>query len=105
MEQSTVEFEDVKKVLAALKDEKAQLEKSLETELNDSKREEIEAQIGEICADLEIHKIGLEESSSSQVEPQVRRSERERRPTEKMLELKRDEITRCERKFMSTCKL
>nr|XP_029136981.1 ELKS/Rab6-interacting/CAST family member 1-like [Labrus bergylta] len=99
MEQSTSE-NTLKQVLAALEYEKAQLQEQLETELEDSERQEIETRVGEICADLEIQKIGLFQPPS-QVETEVRRSEREKHPTEKMLEFKRTEITKKERKFMS----
>lgn len=87
----------LEQILEALEDEKAQLEEKLETELEDEERQELEIRIGEIYADLEIHKIGLLQPSS-----QVRRSERQRQPTEKMREFKQTEITSKERKFMST---
>lgn len=48
MEQSTQETHILEQILIALEDEKAQLEKKLETELEDAEREEVEARIGEI---------------------------------------------------------
>lgn len=54
MEQNTSETCVLEQVLATLEDEKAQLEEKLETELEDSKREEIKTRIGVIWADLEI---------------------------------------------------
>ncbi|XP_051790044.1 uncharacterized protein LOC127529669 [Erpetoichthys calabaricus] len=59
----------------------------------------VEERIAEIYAKLEIHRVGLQEQPSD-VEQQVRRSERARCPTEKMLEFKENEIARKERKFM-----
>lgn len=69
-------------MLLALENEKIQLEEKLETEIEDSERQQIEGRIGEILSDLEIHSIGLPEPSSK-AEQELRRSERERRPTEK----------------------
>lgn len=54
-------------------DERLQLEKKLETELEDSERQEIEIHICEIYADLDIHKIGI----LSEVVTELRRSERD----------------------------
>ncbi len=88
-------------VVQALEDEKAQLQGKLEAEIDVSERQKYESRLAEINADLEINKARLQESSL-QVEQEVRRSERERRPTEKMLELRRDEIAKKERKFMFT---
>ncbi len=88
-------------VVQALEDEKAQLEGKLEAEIDASERQKYESRLAEINADLEVNKARLQESSL-QVEQEVRRSERERRPTEKMLELRRDEIAKKERKFMFT---
>ena len=50
---------DLEVIIEALKLEKAQLEERLNSELEDSEKEQVEARIGEICADLEIHKIGI----------------------------------------------
>ncbi|XP_052430381.1 uncharacterized protein LOC127971416 [Carassius gibelio] len=88
-------------VIQALEDEKAQLEGKLETEIDVSERQKYEERLAEINADLQANKTKLQ-GSSSQVEQEVRRSERERRPTEKMLELRRDELAKRERKFMFT---
>lgn len=101
MEQSTQETHILEQILIALEDEKAQLEKKLETELEDAEREEVEARIGEIYGDLEIHKIGLPQPSSKP-DAEVRRTDRQRQLTEKMREFKQTEITSKERKFMST---
>ncbi|KAL1268410.1 hypothetical protein QQF64_033773 [Cirrhinus molitorella] len=90
----------LKQVIQALEDEKAQLKRKLETETDASNRQKYEERLAEIIADLEANKMRLQESS--QVEQEVRRSERERRPTEKMIELKRDELAKRERKFMFT---
>lgn len=91
----------LEQIILALEEEKAQLEERLETEMEDSEKEKIEERIGELYADLEIQRVVLQKSSS-QVEQEVRRSERVRRPTEKMLEFKKEEITKKERKFMLT---
>ncbi|CAI5660438.1 unnamed protein product [Oreochromis niloticus] len=101
MEQSTQETYSLEQILIALEEEKAQLEKKLETELEDVEREEIEARIGEIHGDLEIHKIGLPQPSFKP-DAEVRRTDRQRQLTEKMREFKQTEITSKERKFMST---
>ncbi len=70
-------------VVQALEDEKAQLEGKLEAEIDASERQKYESRLAEINADLEVNKARLQESSL-QVEQEVRRSERERCPTEKM---------------------
>lgn len=82
MEQSTQETHILEQIIIALEDEKAQLEKKLETELEDAEREEVEARIGEIHADLEIHKIGLPQPSSKP-DAEVRRTDRQRQLTGK----------------------
>lgn len=84
MEQSISEMCAPEQIIMSLEDEKAQLEERLNTEMEDSERQKIEDRIGNIHADLEIKRVMLKEPSS---EPELRRSERERRPTEKMLEL------------------
>nr|XP_015830265.2 uncharacterized protein LOC107395402 [Nothobranchius furzeri] len=101
MEQGVQETRVLEEVLVALEFEKLHLEKKLETEVEDAEREEVEIRLGEIYADLEIHKIGLTQPSS-QPETEVRRSERQRKLTEKMRDFKQSEITSKERKFMST---
>ncbi|MEQ2245492.1 hypothetical protein ILYODFUR_028657 [Ilyodon furcidens] len=101
MEQGALETRILEQILLALEEEKAQLENKLETDLEESERQEVEIRIGEIQADLEIHKIRLPKPSS-QAEIEVRRSERHRQPTEKMREFKQIAITSKENKFMST---
>lgn len=104
MEQGTSEIYILDHVTLALEDEKTQLEEKLETDIETSERQRIEECIAEIWSDLEIYKIGLEEPSA-QAGQKVRRSEREKHPTEKMLEFRRQQIGRKERKFVYICKL
>lgn len=80
-------------VIQALEEEKAQLEGKLETEIDASDRERYEERLAEINVDLEVNKMKFQETSS-RVEQEVRRSERERRQTEKMLEFRRDELAK-----------
>ena len=101
MDQSTPYVRVLEGVLQALENEKTELEKKLETELEISEKEIIEERLAEIDNDLKIHRIGLPEPSSD-AEQAVRRSEREKHPTEKMLEFIKQESIKKERKFMLT---
>ena len=101
MDHSTPDVRVLEGVLQALENEKTELEKKLETELEISEKEIIEGRLAEIDNDLKIHRIGLPEPSSD-AEQAVRRSEREKHPTEKMLEFIKQESIKKERKFMLT---
>ena len=92
---------DLEVIIEALNVEKAQLEDKLDSGLEDSEREQLEARLREICADLEIHKIGMPKPGLSG-EPEVRRSERQKHLTERMFEFKKDELINKERSFLST---
>ncbi|XP_048846374.1 uncharacterized protein LOC125717469 [Brienomyrus brachyistius] len=99
MDQGASDLCVLESVVQALEDERAELEEKLETEFETSERQKIEERIGEIHADIEIQRVGILKSSS-QNEQEVRRSEREKRPTEKMLELRKADIIKRERRFM-----
>ncbi|XP_023806193.1 uncharacterized protein LOC105356638 [Oryzias latipes] len=97
----TTETCELEAIMNALQSEKTQLEEKLNSVyLDESEKEQIEVRIGEICADLEIHKIEIQPGSHA--DPQVRRSEREKRLTERMFELKKDELIKREKSFLST---
>ncbi|XP_063740237.1 uncharacterized protein LOC134864868 [Eleginops maclovinus] len=85
-------------VIEALVKEKTDLEAKLNTELEESERQGIEERIAEINADLQIHNIGLEPTLQS--EQQLRRSEREKHPTEKWVQYLKEESSKREKKFM-----
>lgn len=85
MEQIVSDIHVLESIVQALEVERSQLEEKLQTELEDSERQTIEERIAEIHADLEIQRVGLANPSSQG----VRRSEREKHPTEKMLELRK----------------
>lgn len=91
----------LEQVIKALEDEKALLLEKLDAESEDLVKQEIEDRIAEIYADLEIHRVGLQEPPS-QAEKEVRRSVRVRRPTEKMLELNKEVVAKSGRSFMYT---
>lgn len=101
MDQSTPDVCVLEGVLQALENEKTELQKELETELETSEKQRIEERLAEINKGLQIHRIGLQEPTPG-TEQAVRRSEREKHPTEKMLELIKQESTKRERKFMLT---
>ena len=88
-------------VIAALKLEKAQLEKRLETENDESEREIIQERIDEIysCFAQPAQNVVSEPPPEPVTEP--RRSGRERCPTEKMKELLDQDIKKRERKFIT----
>ena len=86
-------------VIQALEDEKTELETKLETEIEESEREQTEQRIADINADLKIHKI-KSQKPASETEQAVRRSEREKHPTEKGLEYIKEESAKKQRKFM-----
>lgn len=69
-------------VIQALKDEKMDLWKKLETELEATEREQIEERIDEIDNDLKVYRIGSKEPDSHTDQP-LRHSEREKHPTGK----------------------
>ena len=94
MEPGTTESCALEKEIKILEEERAQLEERLESELEDTEIVEIENRIGEIHAQLEIKKLDL-------IKPQLRRSERLKHPTEKMLTFQKDEIAKKERQFMT----
>ncbi|XP_029967095.1 uncharacterized protein LOC115402712 [Salarias fasciatus] len=101
--EDTSETRLLEEVIEALEKEKASLEVKLMDDLEDKEKQEVEIRLGEIHADLEIQRIGQRPIQTLPgVETEVRRSDRERNLTEKMLELKRDDIMSKERSFMST---
>ena len=84
----------LEKEINELEEEKAQLEDKLQSEehMDENEIKEIEDRIGEILGDIEIKKAGL--ISEETVEQALRRSERERYPTEKMLAFQQDQISK-----------
>ena len=83
-----------------LREEKAQLEKQLETETDDSEMDRIKDRIEEIAGYFKQPVTNVTEPSPEA--DTLRRSERERRPTQKMQALKDNDIQKRERKFWST---
>ncbi|KAM9709232.1 uncharacterized protein ACNS7B_023621 [Menidia menidia] len=87
-------------VIQALQEERIDLEAKLETETDESLRDQMSERIAEINSSLQKHSVESQETASEPEQP--RRSERERKPTEKWLEYAKVESAKKERKFMLT---
>ena len=86
-------------VIQVLEDEKDELETKLETEIEESEREQIEQRVADINADLKMNKIKSQKPATV-TEQVVRRSEREKHQLKRDFEYIKEESAKRQRKFM-----
>lgn len=94
-------------VIQALEEEKIELQTKLDTETDAELREEITKRLTEIDSSLQTQSVVSQEPTFQPEElntqpEQSRRSERDRKPTERWLAYAKDESAKKERKFMLT---
>lgn len=93
-------IEECREQIDSLKEELSRLNEQLKLHTDDVEREKLELLIGDIHAKIEIKQIMLKKPASNTSRLEPRKSSRERKLTPKMLELKQQEFSQKESKFI-----
>lgn len=93
-------IEECREQIDSLKEELSRLNEQLKLHTDDVEREKLELLIGDIHAKIEIKQIMLKKPASNTSRLEPRKSSRERELTPKMLELKQQEFSQKESKFI-----